>query len=58
MILDATTKSLEIDLALTAAGDNGKRRLLIEATYSSTEGSNLPLKKEYAFTVSGIIAVT
>lgn len=45
------------DLALTA-GESGKRRLLIAATYDSSNGTGLTLKKEYSFTISNLVTVT
>jgi len=45
------------DLALSNDAD-ATRRLTIEATYTSTYGSGLPLKESVSFTVSNINAVT
>ena len=45
------------DLALTA-GENGKRKLLVLATYNSTNGSGLSLRKEYDFSVINLVGVT
>lgn len=39
-------------------GDTGDRLLLVEATYTSTYGTALPLKKEYAFNIGRLKGVT
>lgn len=39
-------------------GDSGNRRLLVEATYTSSAGTGLPLKKEYAFQIEKLVGVT
>lgn len=46
------------DLALQSTTDNGKRIVTVEAVYDSDEGSNLPLKDEYTFTVENLLNVT
>lgn len=45
------------DLAI-GSGDSGKRRLLVEATYNSTNGVGLYLKKEYSFTITDLVTVS
>jgi hypothetical protein len=45
------------DLSLTAS-DSRDRRFLVEATYTSTLGAGLPLKKEYNFSIDGLVGVT
>jgi len=45
------------DLALTA-GENGKRKVLVQALYNSTNGTGLAIRKEYSFTVGNLVAVT
>ncbi len=56
----ATTISVVLsgnDLALTAS-DSGDRRLLVEATYTSSLGTGLPLKKEYNFSIDNLAGVS
>jgi len=38
--------------------DGETRRLLVQATYNSTEGSGLPLKEEIVFTINDLTGVT
>jgi hypothetical protein len=44
------------DLAIT--GNDAQRVLLIEATYNSSLGSNLPLKAQAFFTVAELVGVS
>lgn len=46
------------DLALQASDDSGVRKLLVEAEYNSSIGSNLPLNDEVQFTIDPLVAVT
>ncbi len=45
------------DLAIASSRD-GRRKLLIAATYDSTNGTDLSLKKEYNFTITNLSSVT
>lgn len=45
------------DLALTA-GELRKRAILVQGTYNSTLGSNLPLKRMAIFSIEELIGVT
>jgi hypothetical protein len=48
-----------LDLALqTGETNEGLRLLTVQAVYTSTEGSSLPLKEEYLFRIRGLTAVT
>jgi hypothetical protein len=44
------------DLALSV-GDAGDRRFLVEALYTSSLGSGLPLRKEYTFNIENLSGV-
>lgn len=44
------------DLAMS--GSDARRMLLIECTYTSTLGSNLPLKAQASFSIEGMVGVT
>jgi len=44
------------DLAMED-NDSGKRLVLVEATYTSSYGAGLPLKKEYPFTIDRLTGV-
>jgi len=44
------------DLAMED-NDSGKRLVLVEATYTSSYGTGLPLKKEYPFTIDRLTGV-
>jgi hypothetical protein len=39
-------------------GDTGDRILLVEATYTSSYGTGLPLKKEYPFNITRLKGIT
>lgn len=57
----ATTNDIVLsgnDLAIQSATDNGKRIVTILAIYDSDEGTNLPLKDEYYFTIENLLNVT
>ena len=46
------------DLALAGDSDDCQRLITIEATYSSTLGSNLPLKEEALFRIQKLVGVS
>lgn len=49
----------DLALQLGETGDGTYKRLLtVQATYSSTEGSGLPLKEEHLFALRPLVAVT
>jgi hypothetical protein len=46
------------DLALQNIEDSGVRKVLVQAQYDSSIGSNLPLNDEVQFTIDHLVAVT
>lgn len=46
------------DLAVGGASDDLIRYLLVEGTYDSDAGSNLPIKDQVRFVISDLVAVT
>ncbi len=46
------------DLSLLVSDDSGVRKVLVQAQYDSSIGSDLPLNDEVQFTIDPLVAVT